>query len=494
MGKIFYTRFINCFLCYIFLCKVVLGQTFEWTEENTRAYYAASALDYQQAKKLLKVPSSKLNGIDVLVSDYIDFLELLITENRSRYEQLNEQEQFRLDKIKKLDKTSPYYLFIQAEIKLHWAIINAKLGHQWSAFWRIRQAYNLLKLNVKKFPNFLPNKKSLGAFKVFFSSMPAQYHWAMRLFGMNPNVSAGLKNMEQAARGKEPLAWEAAIVKACLQIYFLNQCQEPFKILYQLHLERPRHIGLQFVCALAAAKAGQTLLAICLLEGMTTKEREHLLVPTHYLKAILYLEYGDYAKSISSAKRFLAIYRGENYIKDTYYRLFLASWFSGLPEAKAYLQNIRKSGTIRTVLDAYAEKFTYYTSLPHQQIMQARLFTDGHFFDKAAQALARVDVQTLTNKKDKLAYYYRLARLKHKQGKYREAERFYLRTIELHQHENYYFAANAYLQLGYIFKDQYRDLKKATRYFKKVLSYKKHEYKSSLDIKAKTALHRISHR
>jgi uncharacterized protein HemY len=43
------------------------------------------------------------------------------------------------------------------------------------------------------------------------------------------------------------------------------------------------------------------------------------------------------------------------------------------------------------------------------------------------------------------------------------------------------------LQLGYLLVEQ-KQVKEAKKYFEKALSYKKHEYKNSIDSKAKSAL------
>jgi hypothetical protein len=49
------------------------------------------------------------------------------------------------------------------------------------------------------------------------------------------------------------------------------------------------------------------------------------------------------------------------------------------------------------------------------------------------------------------------------------------------------FGASSALQLGYILMEK-RNNKNASFYFKKAMSYKKHEYKNSIDNKARAAL------
>ena len=68
-----------------------------------------------------------------------------------------------------------------------------------------------------------------------------------------------------------------------------------------------------------------------------------------------------------------------------------------------------------------------------------------------------------------------------------EARENYLKAISMTGDEEWYFAPNACLQLGYMLAAQGQTAE-ARRYFEQALSYKKHEYKNSIDSKARSAL------
>nr|HPI81275.1 hypothetical protein [Cyclobacteriaceae bacterium] len=55
---------------------------------------------------------------------------------------------------------------------------------------------------------------------------------------------------------------------------------------------------------------------------------------------------------------------------------------------------------------------------------------------------------------------------------------------------NWYFAPNAALQLGYIARADH-NLAEARRYFELALDYRDHPYKNSIDSKARSALDRL---
>lgn len=126
--------------------------------------------------------------------------------------------------------------------------------------------------------------------------------------------------------------------------------------------------------------------------------------------------------------------------------------------------------------------------------MQARLFTDGGLYELAWQKINQLQENQLIIQKEKIEFYYRKARILDKQGRHKDAASFYTQTISLSANLPYYFAPNAALQLGYLYRDTFKDTKKAKSYFQKVLTYPKHEYKNSLDHKAKTALKKLSER
>src|SRR5690606_41799738 len=68
-----------------------------------------------------------------------------------------------------------------------------------------------------------------------------------------------------------------------------------------------------------------------------------------------------------------------------------------------------------------------------------------------------------------------------------EARRYYDDTIRACGDEPWYFAPNACLQMGYISLEA-GDTTRAKDYFIKARKYPRHEYKNSIDSKAKSAL------
>ena len=74
-------------------------------------------------------------------------------------------------------------------------------------------------------------------------------------------------------------------------------------------------------------------------------------------------------------------------------------------------------------------------------------------------------------------------------GKRDQAIAAYLSTIRLGEQQKEYFAARAALQLGYLYEKSL-DTVQAIGYFQKCLAMKDHDYKNSLDQKAKAGIAR----
>ena len=188
---------------------------------------------------------------------------------------------------------------------------------------------------------------------------------------------------------------------------------------------------------------------------------------------------------------YLNNFSGKNTLKNTYYKIFLTYWLNDENEkARTYFNKIPFVGQKLYDSDNYAQKVSENKEYPDKNLTKIRLFTDGGYYEKALEIVKTISLSDFRLKKDKLEYFYRIGRLYHKYGKINDAITYYLKTIQLTTTETYYFAPNASLQLGYIYLSK-GDKQTARIYFTKALNYKSHEYKNSIDNKAKVALNNL---
>ena len=165
--------FLKCFKFFFFFLLFVnycpLYANFIFTPQLKEVYHDLLKLKLRSARPQLKsnLATEKENGIRILLDNYADIIELLVTEDRILYTQLAENEWERLKKIKNLNDRSPYFLFVQAEIRLQWSVVKLKFGDETGAFFDLQKSYKLLEENRRKYPDFLPQKKIIGPHTYF---------------------------------------------------------------------------------------------------------------------------------------------------------------------------------------------------------------------------------------------------------------------------------------------------------------------------------------
>ena len=145
--------------------------------------------------------------------------------------------------------------------------------------------------------------------------------------------------------------------------------------------------------------------------------------------------------------------------------------------------------------DKAAQKFAESTlkkgPSPNQKVlMRARLASDGGFTDSALAYLQPYTETTFSSTPEKAEYAYRMGRIFQRRNNPDAAIPFLSRALALSEPDQLSFGATAALQLGYIYQ-QKNDRTHARSFFQKALSFKHHEYKNSVDNKAKAALNQL---
>jgi len=123
-------KYVCLVLFNIFLIGSVSAKGyFKWSPTARKAYEKTLELRFSEAQQLLndmKVTEPD-NLIRLHVEDYIDFFTVYIGEEEAVFKQLEKRKENRLEQISEDgDPNSPYYLFLQADIRLHWALARLK--------------------------------------------------------------------------------------------------------------------------------------------------------------------------------------------------------------------------------------------------------------------------------------------------------------------------------------------------------------------------------
>lgn len=146
----------------------------EVTPAIRSAYASVSALKMDEARQ--KIEAIKIsdpnNKLVYHIENYVDFFTHFINEDKDAFEDVEDNLDDRLDLIKETKINSPYYLFSQAEMELQWALIRFKFNQKLKGGTAVLRAYNLLEENMKIYPDFPANKKSLSIIHAMAPSVP----------------------------------------------------------------------------------------------------------------------------------------------------------------------------------------------------------------------------------------------------------------------------------------------------------------------------------
>ncbi len=481
------------FFILLFFSGLTATASFSFTQKNEAAYQEFINLRLNKGQYLINqaLKEDSKNGVSIYLSNYGDVIRIFLSEDPKLYKLLSKNEAIRINKLQTLDKKSPYYLFTQAEIKLQWAFVKLKMGDEMNAAIGIRSAYKLLEENRKRYPNFIPNKKSMGLLNVIIGSIPSNYNWILAFVGMEGDINKGVKQLHEVSASANPFRIEASIISILVENYIVHANKGNLENATKLYTENRGNLLICYLYAAILTKNGKGMEAMPVINGRPASNDLTYFPPVDLLLGELNLYQGAYHTSRLYYTNFLSHFKGKNSIKDTYFKIFLTYWLNNEDDlAMPYLDKILTNGRALYDSDKQAQRIAKNREIPSKVLTKIRLYTDGGYYSKAFELMRTLSLGHFFFKRDKLEYLYRSARLYHKAGQVNDAIDYYIKTIELSKEETYYFAPNSALQLGYIYQSRTEN-ELAKLNFQLALSYKNHEYKNSIDNKAKAALNEL---
>ncbi len=463
----------------------------QFSNEMQKAYQLVLNLQPDMAKEQLNKitdPSQELYKVYIL--SLCETVDVLITEDQKKFDQLESNFRKRLYLIDNLPN-GPERLFLEAELDLQRGFNLLNLDQSFNAVFAIRKAYNLTQECLKKYPNFIPIKKTSGVIQVMIGSVPDKYQWFISLLGMRGSVVVGQQQLQELRNSTSSLNMEATILYFTIKGFINQQFSEAAKGLMGCLNEKPESRLVLFLAINMAAKDSQSEKALELMATLDQHSQGLQMYYLEYLRAEALLNKGEYNKAIAAYQKFIKGYRSQSFKKDAHYKIGICYWLMNEEsQAKIYWEKAKTIGRELADPDKYAASQLGEKRLPNQKLLKIRFYTDGGYYKEAQVIMQSLSFAELKNLKEQTEYFYRKARLAHKTEELAAAKIYYEETIRLAKENPWYFAPNAALQLGYIYRDQ-KNYPIAKRYFELALTYKRHEYKSSIDSKSHAALEEL---
>ncbi|MEP2025742.1 hypothetical protein [Reichenbachiella sp.] len=457
------------------------------------AYHDVLKLKIESGRAKLNqvIPNHAQLGHYHYVKSLADVVEILISEDPKLFKKYEDSEEDNLDGLREMEESDPHYRYYNAEIRIQWAIVKIMFEEDMKAGMSLKTAYNYIEKNIEKHPDFVANYKAYGSLHVLFAVVPESYHWILKFFGIKGNSILGWDELNKI-QPDSPYWLETGLIKALIAINILNKEKQTLTLLDELKKSHKDNLIVNYLYNTALVKYAKSEQALPNLRKLLfTSAEYHHIDNVYYKLGDIYMQKQQYPLARYHLSKFLNQYQGTNYIKDTWFKIFLSYWLEGNEKmAEIHWNKAKDSGRTFASADRNANSILEEDNYPNPLLMKARLATDGGYFGLANQALKNIQQGSLADKKDESEYFYRYGRLDDKTGKDQDAIFNYLNAIKKAGKENWYFAPSACLYTGYIYESR-KDYKKAEFYYEKAMSYKKHPYKAGIDHKAHAALELI---
>jgi len=436
------------------------------------------------------------NLIAISLENYIDFFTLFFNEDPRDYAVLKPKMEQRIALLEQGQKTSPFYRYCLSELYLQRAAVAIKFSETWRAGWDIRKSYQLIKDNKKSFPTFAPNDLIYGGLQAIVGTIPKGYSFLAGMLGLSGSVSEGMKLVKGFANSSDPYAKmmsnESAFIYCYLMFHLENKKDDAFAFIQNKKLDLVNNHALAYMAANLAINNKQMDYAKNVILNRNKSAEYFAINAWDYEMGFIKMYHLETQEAIKYFENYLASFKGNFYVKDTYQKL---SWCYYLQDnmqaAEAARLNVVKKGNADTDADKQALKYAKTGVWPNQTLLKARVLNDGGY-DKEALALLTGKANSFNGKEeDKLEYTYRLARIYDELKKTDEAIQSYQTAINLGINRKEYYAARAAIQIGEIYEHQGKK-KEAIVYYEKCLAMGEHEYKNSLDQKAKSGIARCN--
>ncbi len=201
---------------------------YEFDSLSQQAYTQILCLQMDSARYTLQQEEIQhpKNLMSILLYNYIDVLQIILTEDKQAFEQWKSRKKERLNKWAEGPENSPWHISGEAQIKLQWAFARVLFNEYFTAAREINSAYH--------------DNMGIGILHAMIGVIPDQYQWALQLFGFYGTIEQGMTEVLQQVNTSTPaqhLSAEALFYYTFLKInlqsdknriqtvnHFINKC------------------------------------------------------------------------------------------------------------------------------------------------------------------------------------------------------------------------------------------------------------------------------
>jgi tetratricopeptide (TPR) repeat protein len=305
-----------------------------------------------------------------------------------------------------------------------------------------------------------------------------------------------MRKVRNYANSNDPMAKqffnESAFVYTYLLYYFENKKEEALDYIVYKKLDLVNNHLHAFMAANLALNNKQAERSKAIVLNLN-KSAEYLKLSVwDFQLGYTYLYRLETTEAIHYFNQYTSHFKGKFYLKDVYQKMSWAYYLQGnTKEANAHKQLAISKGSTFSDVDKKALKDAKSKTWPNTILLKARLLNDGGYHTDALKLFVGKSSNDFNQVEERLEFVYRLARIYDDLGKKEEAIKNYLIAIRLGENRREYYAARAALQIGQIYEER-GDKATAIAYYQKCINMEDHEYKDSLDQRAKSGIARCN--
>lgn len=479
------------------------SQKYEFNPVCRQAWDAVMMFRFNEAGNLLHQEKilNPDNLMPVYIENYIDFLILFTGEDPSYFNQHRDLMKKRIDLLSKGPESSPYYRFCLADLNIQWAFARLKFREYATAGLELKRANELLKENHARYPAFMPDRLGLGIMNVLAGIIPDNYKWLASMAGLGGNIEQGAAHIQRIIdyQGGDPficsLKSPACIVAALINVNLRNNPDYAMAVIARFDTDPDLRLYAQSPLVIYAKaniylKTGHNARALAVLSHRGN-ESDYRLSFLDYQAGTARLNNLD-PGAAGSFRKFLAGFRGTNYIKSSWQKIAWTSLLAGdTASYRKYIRQALSQGSLEVDEDKQAAGEASSGLMPCVPLLKARLLFDGGYYQRALETLLNNSLtQYIRNKSDLAEYYYRLGRIYQSLQQSQRALTNFRLAVKNGQGLPQYYAAGAALQMG-IIHEQRHEYASADSSYRLCLSMDYREYKTSLGQKARAGLNRV---
>jgi tetratricopeptide (TPR) repeat protein len=283
---------------------------------------------------------------------------------------------------------------------------------------------------------------------------------------------------------------EAVFYYCYLMFYIENKPDEVFKMVQNKKLDLVNNQLFTYLAANLAINSKQTDYANQVILARNTSTDYITTNVWDFEMGYVKLHQLQLDEALRYFNNFITNFKGNFYVKDVLQKMSWAHYLKGdKAEAERYRLLTIKNGNTESDADKKAYRDAKKGLWPNELLLKARILNDGGYQKDALAVLQGKTVNDFAKPEEALEFAYRTARIYDDMDRDEEAVKFYQLAIKLGKDREEYYAARAALQIGYIYEKRNHKAR-AIAAFQQCLDMGDHEYKDSLDQRAKSGIAR----